>query len=87
MVMSRAALTLARLLLSAWFGAAVLFVVIGVREVTHPGFDSMVRDQLAVLRFPAYYVCGFGCLVVLGRAWGSACAADDEGGRRMLRAA
>jgi hypothetical protein len=60
--MSRAALMLARFLLSAWFGAAVLFVIIGVREVTHSGFDSVIRDQLALLRFPPYYVCGFVCL-------------------------
>lgn len=60
--MIRTALTLARFLLSAWFGAAALFVLIGVREITHPGFDSVVRDQLVLLRFPPYYVCGFGCL-------------------------
>ena len=57
---------LARFLLSAWFGAATLFVITGVREVTHSGFDSMIRDQLAVLRFPVYYACGFAIL-------GSAC--------------
>jgi hypothetical protein len=60
--MTRVALMLARFLLSTWFGAAVLFVVIGVREVTYPGFGSPVRDQLALLRFPAYYACGFPVL-------------------------
>lgn len=60
--MMRVALLLSRFLLSAWFGAAVLFVIIGVREVTHPGFDSLIRDQLALLRFPAYYACGFPLL-------------------------
>ncbi|MBL8851663.1 MAG: hypothetical protein JNG89_18420 [Planctomycetaceae bacterium] len=53
---------LARFLLSAWFGAATLFVIIGVREVRFPGFDSTIRDQLVLLRFPAYYVCGFAAI-------------------------
>lgn len=75
--MTRFALMLARFLLSAWFGAAVLFVIIGVREVTHPGFDSLIRDQLVVLRFPAYYACGFTLLgavavsLVLGLIFGA----------------
>ena len=60
--MTRVALLLARFLLSAWFGAAVLFVVIGVREVTHQGFDSPIRDQLVLLRFPSYYAFGFPAL-------------------------
>ncbi len=68
---------LARFSLSAWVGAAVMFVVIGVREVTWPGFDSATRDQLALLRFPPYYLFGFalvGCataacsLSLVGRA-------------------
>lgn len=48
-----------RFCLSAWVGAAALFVVTGVREVTSPQFDSIVRNQLAALRFPAYYAFGF----------------------------
>jgi hypothetical protein len=57
--MSRLALTLARLCLSAWVGAAVLFVINGVRLVTHARFDSLVRNQLVLIRFPAYYALGF----------------------------
>lgn len=64
--MLRTALTIARFCLAAWVGAAAMFVTIGVREVTFPGFDSATRDQLALLRFPAYYVSGFA-LVTL--AW------------------
>jgi len=60
--MSRVPLMLARFLLSAWFGAATLFVIIGVREVRFVGFDSAMRDQLVLLRFPAYYACGFTLL-------------------------
>lgn len=60
--MSRVPLLLARFLLSAWFGAASLFVIIGVREVRFPGFDPAMLDQLVLLRFPAYYACGFALL-------------------------
>lgn len=52
-------LTLLRCALSAWVGAAVLFVVNAVRQVTFPGFDTITRNQLALLRFPAYYGFGF----------------------------
>lgn len=74
--MPRAALLLARFLLSAWFGAATLFVIIGVREVRFSGFDSPIRDQLVLLRFPAFYLCGFATLgsaaasLVLLLCWG-----------------
>jgi len=77
--MSRALLTLARFLLSAWFGAATLFVIIGVREVRFPGFESAVRDQLVLLRFPLYYACGFA---LLGTALLSLVLLIAAGGRR-----
>jgi hypothetical protein len=51
-------LMIARFALSAWIGAAVLFVVTGVQEVRHD-FDSTIRDALAALRFPMYYYFGF----------------------------
>lgn len=60
--MSRVLLLLARFVLAAWFGAATLFVIIGVREVRFPAFDSTIRDQLVLLRFPMYYACGFTLL-------------------------
>ncbi len=34
-------------------------MIIAVREVQHPGFDSATKDTLALLRFPAYYAGGF----------------------------
>lgn len=74
--MARIALLFARFLLSAWFGAATLFVIIGIGEVTYPGFDSATRDQLVVIRFPLYYACGFTVLggaavsLVLTLCWG-----------------
>jgi hypothetical protein len=57
-------LALARFSLSAWVGAAVLFVIAGVREITSVALDPIARDQLALIRFPAYYGCGFVLLAV-----------------------
>jgi hypothetical protein len=58
--MSRFCLLLSRCCFPAWVGAAVLFVVNAVAQVTFPGFDSTLRNQLVLLRFPAYYAFGFG---------------------------
>lgn len=58
-------LFLARFCPSAWIGAATLFVIVGVIEVTRGGFDSTTKDQLVSLRFPAFYGCGV-VLLVLG---------------------
>ena len=78
--MSRFALLIARFASSAWVGAAVLFVINGVRQATSGQFDSMVADQLVVLRFPAYYVMGFS---LVGAAWlGSACTGKQFSFRR-----
>jgi hypothetical protein len=55
----RLGLAVARLASAAWVGAAMLFVITAVREVRHPGFDSVTKDTLALLRFPAYYAFGF----------------------------
>ncbi len=54
----RLGLTLVRFALSAWVGAATLFVINGVRLVTANAFDSMGRDHVALIRFPAYYFVG-----------------------------
>ena len=51
-----------RFLLAAWVGAAVLFVITSVAEQTSEHFDSLIRDQLATIRFPLYYQFGFACL-------------------------
>ncbi len=64
---------LARFCLPAWIGAAVLFVWVGVREVTTPEFTSEIKDRLVTLRFPGYYIAGAtllscagaGCLIAL----------------------
>lgn len=57
-------LTIARFALSAWIGAAALFVVTSVREVLQPTFDSMIKNQLAAVRFPPYYLFGFTLVAV-----------------------
>lgn len=51
-------LTVPRACVSAWIGAAVLFVIVGVREVTSPDLTSEVKDRLVTMRFPAYYATG-----------------------------
>lgn len=55
---------LTRMALSFWVGSAILFVITSVAEQVHPSFDSMIRDQLATIRFPHYYRFGGICLGV-----------------------
>jgi hypothetical protein len=71
--MSHAALFVARLCSSAWIGAATLFVVVGIQEVTRGGFDSTTKDVLVGIRFPSFYTFGF---VLVSCAWMGACVAD-----------
>lgn len=56
---ARLCLLLARFVLPAWVGAGALFVVTGVSEVRSPEIDSITRDRLVLIRFPAYYGFGF----------------------------
>lgn len=67
--MNSLCLGLLRFALCAWFGAATLFVVTGVREVTSE-IEPGIKNQLAVLRFPAFYLFGF---VLTGLATICAC--------------
>lgn len=53
--MQSTSLVLIRFCLSAWVGAAVIFVITGVQDVTYQPFDSLMRDQLISLHFPVYY--------------------------------
>lgn len=50
--------------MAAWVGGAVLFVVTSVVEQSGPNFDNVIRDQLAVMRFPFYYGFGFVLIAV-----------------------
>ncbi len=63
--LARLGLFLARFCLSSWIGAATLFVIVGVTEVTRGNFDAKTKDVLVALRFPAFYLCGV-TLVSLG---------------------
>jgi hypothetical protein len=67
-------LALLRFSLCAWVGAATLFVITGIREVTSPEIAPATKNLLASIRFPAYYVFGF-TLVVLA----AVCAAALRG--------
>ena len=68
--MPHAALFVARFCSSAWLGAATLFVIVGIREVTRGGFDAATKDTLVALRFPAYYLTG---AILVGAAWLGTC--------------
>ncbi|QGQ21875.1 hypothetical protein F1728_03845 [Gimesia benthica] len=61
--MQSVCLILTRFCLSAWVGAAVIFVINGVQDVTFQPFDSLVRDQLISLHFPVYYTLEWVLLV------------------------
>lgn len=60
--MHRVCLLISRFLLSAWVGAAALFVVNGVQLARSPAFDSAARERIALVRFPAFYLFGFVCV-------------------------
>ena len=57
--MQKLSLALARFSLSAWIGAAALFVVTSVSEQISTQYGSDVKNILAGLRFPWYYLFGF----------------------------
>ena len=57
-------LTISRFAISAWVGAACLFVVTTLKEVRSPQLDSVTKSELAVLRFPVYYTFAFSLVVV-----------------------
>ena len=67
-------LTISRFCLTAWVGAAVLFVVTAVAETMSPEFTSETKSTLAILRFPFYYAAGFGLVsaaLISGLLFGS----------------
>ena len=52
-------LFLARLSITAWLGAATLFVAVTVVEIRSGELESLVLDTLVLLRFPVYYLFTF----------------------------
>jgi hypothetical protein len=77
-------LTLSRYSLTAWVGAAILFVVTAVQEATSGRFDSPTLSDLALVRFPAYYLFGF-VLVALALFFGCLARNHAAVGRRRMR--
>ncbi|MBX3436726.1 MAG: hypothetical protein KF861_04485 [Planctomycetaceae bacterium] len=78
----RMGLSLARFALSAWVGAAILFVIDGVRLVTSDAFDSTGRDNIALIRFPLYYAMGAVCLTIAVGSLAAARGVVGMSGRR-----
>ena len=73
--MPHAALFVARFCSSAWLGAATLFVIVGIREVTHGGFDAATKDTLVAIRFPMFYLTG---VILVGAACLGTCLATKH---------
>ncbi len=69
LAMRNVCLTIARLALAAWIGAAALFVCTSISEQVSIAYDSGVKNTLAAIRFPWYYGFGF-CLVTTGGVCG-----------------
>jgi hypothetical protein len=74
--MSSLALFIARTAAAVWVGAAILFVVVSIREVTCAEFDTVTKDQLVALRFPLYY--DFGFALIGAGLMGTLAAADGR---------
>ncbi len=55
-------LFLARFSITAWLGAASLFVAVTVVEIRSGELESLVLDTLILLRFPVYYLFTFSLL-------------------------
>ena len=73
-----------RFSLCAWVGAATLFVVTGVREVTMTDFDAATKNMLAATRFPAYYAFGFTLVAVAGISALGLILVDNQVRRRKI---
>jgi len=82
--MNRFLWTVLRFSLCAWVGAASLFVVTGVREVTMTDFDATTKNLLAVIRFPAYYAFGFTLVTVAGISAFGLILIDKEARRQKI---
>ena len=55
---------LLRFLVTFWCGAATLYVLTSVREVTSDQLSAEAKNVLPLLRFPLYYGFGFVCVTV-----------------------
>lgn len=82
--MNRFFWTVLRFSLSAWVGAATLFVVTGVREVTMTDFDATTKNVLAATRFPAYYAFGFTLVASAAVSAGILLLTSQDARRRKM---
>ncbi|MFO1022358.1 MAG: hypothetical protein U0903_16935 [Planctomycetales bacterium] len=55
---------LCRICITAWVGAAVLFVMVAIKPVRSPALDSLTKSRLVIELFPGYYTIGFSLLIV-----------------------
>lgn len=56
--MGPAGVMLARWASSAWVGAAILVLVVGITEIQTAKLDPAARDRVILVRFPIYYTGG-----------------------------
>lgn len=83
-LLHRLFLTVARLFLVAWIGGAALFVITSIAEQRTPEFNSTVKNRLATVRFPLYYLFGLICLSTSIAATGLAVVTGRQGHKKTL---
>ena len=83
--MKNFSLAVSRFAICAWVGAATLFVITAIGEVTSPDFTSVTKNALALLRFPTYYTFGF-VSVSVALVSGVIASRGKSAGRRRLKA-
>lgn len=67
--MQHLCLTIYRLTLTVWLGAAVFFAAVAIKPLRHRDIEAIVRPKLALIMFPDYYLWGFtllGIAIVTG---------------------
>ena len=58
-------LTVYRISLTLWLGAALFFAAVAIKPLRSPEIEALVRPRLALILFPGYYHWG---LILLGTA-------------------
>jgi len=76
-----------RLCTAGWSGAASLFVLITVQEILSAKFESIVLDQLVLIRFPLYYAFSLSMLGLAAVSAGLYCVLIDRSWRCLTCAA
>ncbi len=76
-----------RLCTVGWSGAASLFVLITVQEILSGKFESIILDQLVLIRFPLYYAFSLSMLGVATISAGLHCVLVSRSWRWLTTAA